>query len=529
MNKALLYLRVSTENQETGFSLEAQERLGLEYAKKNDLEIVKTWKGSESAWGKKKRTSFEEMITFSKKHSNIEHIIFDIADRMSRNERDKMLIYNLIHTFDKTVHFARTNKIYNKLSSSDDEFVLDLEILIAKRMSNDISRKTKMGMSEKAQQGIFPSNAPIGYKNNPLTKGIDIDTINSPFIKTLFEKIASGSYSLLMLESELYEQGLRNPKTNKKLTKATLHRVIHNPMYYGTFLWNKTKYKGTHTPLVSKQLWDEANRVLAEGARPHFTKRNFPFNNLIRCGCCGCSFGGGLYKNKKYLLYACSDAKKQHKRKFYNEADIVNLSYPIISNISLPKDMVNWLEKGLKERFGRKALEMKSKAASIKEEHDKTYAELSRWYKLKAETEMLPKIFTDRETELKSKLELLENNLKETNKEPKENLEETSKVLEMTRNIGKIYAKATNSQKVEILKLVGSKYIINGKNMTVEYRKPLNILAEGHKRYIDLGENADKSLKKSIWGPWRDLNYLERLSHYCSHYYLLSNGSQLLF
>ena len=50
---AVAYLRVSTKEQEDeGYSLDNQERKAEEYAEKQNLEIVKTWKGSESAWRK---------------------------------------------------------------------------------------------------------------------------------------------------------------------------------------------------------------------------------------------------------------------------------------------------------------------------------------------------------------------------------------------------------------------------------------------------------------------------------------------
>ncbi len=83
MNKSLLYVRVSSKEQEKeGFSLDAQEKLGLDYAKRKGFEIVKTWKVSESAW-REERISFSQMVEYAKKHSEIQHIIFDVTDRMA--------------------------------------------------------------------------------------------------------------------------------------------------------------------------------------------------------------------------------------------------------------------------------------------------------------------------------------------------------------------------------------------------------------------------------------------------------------
>ena len=85
--KSLLYVRVSSKEQEKeGWSLDAQEKLGIEYASRHNLKIVKTWKVQESAWSNKKaRTAFIQMIEYAKKHNEVKNIIFDITDRMTRN------------------------------------------------------------------------------------------------------------------------------------------------------------------------------------------------------------------------------------------------------------------------------------------------------------------------------------------------------------------------------------------------------------------------------------------------------------
>ena len=64
INSTLLYVRVSSKEQEReGYSLDAQEKLGIDYALRNNLKIVKRWKVSESAW-KEERTAFSEMLEY---------------------------------------------------------------------------------------------------------------------------------------------------------------------------------------------------------------------------------------------------------------------------------------------------------------------------------------------------------------------------------------------------------------------------------------------------------------------------------
>jgi len=246
MKKALLYIRVSSKEQEKeGYSLDAQEKLGREYAQKNNLEIARMWKVAESAW-KRHRTQFNQMIEHSKRHPEIEHIIFDITDRMTRNDFDKLKIYTLIEEFNKSIHFSRTNKIINRDSGSEDEFMFDIEVAVAKKMSNDISRKARMGMLEKAEQGEYPSASPLGYINNKQTHTIQVDTERAPFMRTAFTEMATGNYSLNTLSDKLYRDGLRS-RNGLKVIKPTLGKIFNNPFYYGSFLFKGTLYRGVHS------------------------------------------------------------------------------------------------------------------------------------------------------------------------------------------------------------------------------------------------------------------------------------------
>jgi len=79
------------------------------------------------------------MVEYAKKHSEILHIIFDVTDRMTRNDFDKIKIIDLIKLHGKTIHFSRSNKAIDKNSGSEDVFMLDIEVAVAKKMSNDMT------------------------------------------------------------------------------------------------------------------------------------------------------------------------------------------------------------------------------------------------------------------------------------------------------------------------------------------------------------------------------------------------------
>ncbi len=65
----VLYLRVSSKDQEKGYSLPAQKKLLQEYSKKSDFSVAKIYSISESANGKQIRKTFNEMLRYAEKNN----------------------------------------------------------------------------------------------------------------------------------------------------------------------------------------------------------------------------------------------------------------------------------------------------------------------------------------------------------------------------------------------------------------------------------------------------------------------------
>src|SRR5437762_3259218 len=91
--KCIAYARVSSrEQEETGYSLEAQQKLIKDYAvNKHSMAIARTFSVSESASGKQTRKTFNELLDYSIKH-HINIIVCEKIDRLTRNLKDAALI-----------------------------------------------------------------------------------------------------------------------------------------------------------------------------------------------------------------------------------------------------------------------------------------------------------------------------------------------------------------------------------------------------------------------------------------------------
>ena len=63
------------------------------------------------------------------------------------------------------VHLVKENQVFSRESRSSEKFTHGIKVLMAKNYIDNLPEEARKGMLEKAAQGIWPSYAPLGYKN----------------------------------------------------------------------------------------------------------------------------------------------------------------------------------------------------------------------------------------------------------------------------------------------------------------------------------------------------------------------------
>ena len=163
-------------------------------------------------------------------------------------------------------------------------------------------------MTEKARVGMYPSYAPVGYRN---IAGVDGKRIIVPdpdaasVITELFERFAAGRHSLKALVREFNEEGVK--LRGRKLYRSLVHHILRKRVYTGDFDWDGTTYLGTHEPLVTRECWQRVQELLDARAKNKIRrmKHDFAYTGLVHCGHCGCLLVGELKKGK-YVYYHCT-------------------------------------------------------------------------------------------------------------------------------------------------------------------------------------------------------------------------------
>lgn len=197
-------------------------------------------------------------------------------DRLSRNYHDMVEIDGLMQTHDLEVHYVRLNKVLSKHSNSTEQFMHEIEIVLAKKFIANLAEEARKGMGQKARQGIFPGKAPLGYLNNPSTRGIDVDPVRGPVVRRMFEMYAEGSYSEEDLCIFARELGLADREAGRgSVSRSTigldhyLDLIAHRPGALRGLLPLAQARAAGEWPKAYDVLWEalKARHGKAEGTR----------------------------------------------------------------------------------------------------------------------------------------------------------------------------------------------------------------------------------------------------------------------
>src|SRR4029450_6516975 len=384
--QAGIYARGSSKEQEKeGFSIPAQLKLLRQYATDHGFPIVQEYVDVETA-KRAGRTGFMAMVGFFKKQMQVKSdvdsrriLLVEKTDRLYRNIKDWVTLDDL----GIEIHLVKENDILSRDSRSAQKFMHGIRVLMAKNYIDNLGEETKKGMREKSQQGIYPSVAPLGYRNisgSQEKKTIEPDPESGPVVQKLFEWYATGNYSLRDITKRAYNEGLRS-RTGAKVSRSSIHAMLVNPIYYGDFIWTGKHYHGLHEPLITQDLFDRVQAVLVEKGqrRTGQQKHAWVFQGLISCGYCGCAFVAEIKKGR-YVYYHCTGNKGKCPEKYVREEEIARQFGEALQDIQLDGEVFSWIVTALKESHHDAKRYHDERVAAFQKQYQKLQDRLDRMY-----------------------------------------------------------------------------------------------------------------------------------------------------
>ncbi|MFH1466935.1 MAG: recombinase family protein [Pseudomonadota bacterium] len=351
---AVLYARVSSKDQEReGFSIPAQQRLLHEYAERNGLDIVEEFVDVETA-KRTGRTNYVRMLAWLKRNNKTcNTLLVEKTDRLYRNLKD----WVNLDGGGLEIHLVKEGTVLSDEARSSEKFMHGIRVLMAKNYIDNLSEEATKGMLEKAQQGLWPTKAPLGYRNVEGQDGrrtIEVDTERAPLVVKLFEWVAQGGCSLQQATDRARQAGLRMRKSGNIVGKASIHRILRNPLYCGEIVWHGESYPSRHPALVSRELWDRVQDAI-DGRNQHQRDKDrcheFAFSGLVTCAHCGCALSGQIQK-ERYVYYHCTGFKGDCGEPYVREEVLAEQFAGHLRVLRAPDTVMEWLKRSLRESHG---------------------------------------------------------------------------------------------------------------------------------------------------------------------------------
>ena len=330
--RAVSYLRVSTREQarrggrDEGFSIPAQRAANKRKALAMGAIIAKEFVEGGVSATTTRRPALQSMLTYLEEETAagraIDYVIVHKLDRLVRNRYDDT---TLGRRFDELgVRLASTSE--NIDQTPGGLLLHGIMASIAEFYSANLSNEVKKGMDEKVRSGGCIGRAPLGYRNTVThindqeARTVVIDNQRASLVTWAFRAYATGQWTLKSLAAELEARGLTTVPTaklpEKPLSVQSLGKLLRNTFYIGQVTYRGTIYQGNHQPLISREVFDTVQLVLAGHANgertlkhPHYLK------STIYCGICGSRLiiTNATPRNVTYQYFVClgRHSKKQ--------------------------------------------------------------------------------------------------------------------------------------------------------------------------------------------------------------------------
>ena len=304
---AVIYTRVSSKEQaEKNASLDTQRKYCLQFAERNQLEVVGQFGGTYESAKSDERKEFKRMITHVKRHRNISHIIVFAYDRFTRTGPNGVYISAQLKKLGITI-LAVTQPLDTR--TPDGELQQNNHFLYSQWENQVRTNRMTTGMMERLREGYWPLHPPLGYTNlNPGTTcdrhQIVVNEDGKLLAKAWKWKIKENISNKAIVE-RLNRLGL-------KINERKLSYVFRNPFYCGKIVCSFIEGEvvdGKHEAMITESEFHQVNAILAgrfeKGRHSKTVGESLPLKRFLKCHSCGAPYTGYLQKQKHILYYRC--------------------------------------------------------------------------------------------------------------------------------------------------------------------------------------------------------------------------------
>lgn len=489
-NKAVILVRVSSREQEEGYSIEAQLTRLRKYCERRGLEIIKEFIIIESST-RGERENFYEMIDYIKKQKFPINLICDKVDRLQRSFREMPIIDDLRRKGKLILHFNVEGQVLDANSNSSQLMVYHMYIMMAESYTNSISDNVKRSFEKMRQEGKITGTAPIGYLNQNNGRGkaeIILDPDRAFLIKRIFEEYSTGLYSLKEIRKKTIEWNLKNKtKSNTYLSVSQIDKLLKNKFYYGIATYKNQEYRHIYPTIIDKDLYDKCDDVRngRHRNRSNTTKTDFIFKGMIKCKNCGCTVTPELKKGK--YVYLRPNSKNGCTCKQINETVALKEVENVLNSMVFPRELLENLKLMLKNTIESKNEYSTSFINKLTTDLNAIERKSDRLLNLFIDESITKSDYDKKKQELAIERDNIQSQIIKLN-DANDDFEITVEyLLDIASRSYSLFKSSGIETKRKILKLVFPNFYLDGQDLSYDIRKPFDLFIKGSNHSINLG------------------------------------------
>jgi DNA invertase Pin-like site-specific DNA recombinase len=268
----VIYARVSSTEQLSGYSIEAQIDLCRQWAAEHDHTVAEVYIEPGRSAKTDDRPVFQRMIR-NVLAGQAGAVVVHKVDRFARNLLDLLQYKKRLRDVGVSI-FSVSEEFLNG-DSPENDLVFRIIGATAEFVAHNIGAEAQKGQDAMAKSGRFPgSKLPAGYTRGEGSE-IIADLVMGPKIMLAFREFATGKYTLQEWAQIAPRRGINNPTTGQSFHRSAWQYIFRNLLYSGKFSWKGQTYEGDHPPLVDLEIWQTVQDLLDQRDTGGASTRHF--------------------------------------------------------------------------------------------------------------------------------------------------------------------------------------------------------------------------------------------------------------
>lgn len=358
--RAAIYVRVSSQDQVSGFSLDVQERVCRDYCERHGLAVAIVSREEGESAKTADRKQLQSLLSALRRqgHGITRLVVYDLT-RFTRDTSDYLTLKGFLAGVG-----VQLVAVTQPIEETPTGRFMGTVLAAQGQLDNEIKReRTVAGMREAIRNGIWPWQPPIGYlshRGRDRKSTLIHDPERAPLVRLAFERVAAGLVTQEEARVEMKARGLSIPR-------ETFSRMLHSPLYCGRIVAPKWGVEGraSFRPIVSEETWRKAQEALSgapQGWRRSEIRPDFPLR-WWTCCTCGAPLTGGYSRGKaggKYPYYRCRVGC------FNAHRDFVASSFSsLLDTLTVPAGLWRLQEAAIREAWSRRESAQRSQAEAV--------------------------------------------------------------------------------------------------------------------------------------------------------------------